>query len=93
MSTTEDLQAFQLANTVVTPADIKDKVESDHKSEDESESEHKDYTKGLHQRVWQSFSKQQVETLMSWIEPYRTSEEFAVDTRRAENYLIEKFSL
>jgi hypothetical protein len=91
MSTTEDLRDIQLSSTiVVTPADIKAKVESDHKAEDEPKD---NYPKGVHQRVWQLVTKKQAQTLMSWLEPYRASEEFEVDTRRAENFLIEKFSL
>jgi hypothetical protein len=97
MSKIDEKQAIQLSSTVVlSPIEVKSKFdELMEKQNAEPVVDKPKRPSGLHQRVWQSVSRETAKELMSILEPFASSSDFEMkqDARKAENYLIEKFSL
>ena len=106
MSKIDEKQAIQLSSTVVlNPIEVKSKFdelmdknkasETEAKNESKTEDDKPKGPRGIYQLVWQSVSREQAKKLMLILEPFASSSDFQMeeDARKAENYLIEKFSL
>jgi hypothetical protein len=94
MSKIDEQQAIQLSSTIVlSPIEVKAKV--DELLEQQAVAKPKKVA-GLHQRVWQSVTRPQaIEIMEKILKPFASSSDFELqeDARKAENYLIVKFSL
>lgn len=96
MSKIDEKQAIQLSSTVVlNPIEVKSKFDELMEKQNAEPVDKPKRPSGLHQRVWQSVSREQAKELMLILEPFASSSDFEMkqDARKAENYLIEKFSL
>jgi hypothetical protein len=97
MSKIDEQQAIQLSSTIVlTPIQVKAKVdELLARQNEEPVAEKPEKPSGLHQRVWKSVTRPQAIELMKILAPFASSTDFEMkqDARKAENFLIEKFSL